>query len=131
MLKPTYDVALALVHRGGMWLVARRKRTAHLGGLWEFPGGKCLPNETPAQAALRELFEECGVQASVERVAGTFNREYDDRVVRLTAVVCRWEHGQAEPLGSAACRWVSRGQLAQLEMPPVNADVIRAALGVE
>ena len=128
MSKPTHAVALALVQRGDEWLVARRPRTAHLGGLWEFPGGKCHTGEAPTQAALRELFEECAVLAEAQRVLATVTCEYDDRIIHLTPVICRWLAGQAQPLASDVCRWVCTSELQHLEMPAVNAGIIRAAL---
>ncbi len=129
MVKPTHCVALALVRRGTRWLVARRPSALHVGGVWEFPGGKQRPGESAAQAALRELCEECGVRAEVERVEATVEWEYDDRRVQLTPVVCRWIAGHARPLGNAGCYWVTRARLRELPMPPANAIIVARVLG--
>jgi len=126
--KPTYEVALALVFHDGRWLVARRKSDAHLGGLWEFPGGKLAANETPAQAAIRELFEECAVEATLLHVLDPVTYEYADRAVRLTPVICAWTSGEPQPLCADVCRWVSTEELVRLDMPRVNVTIIRAAL---
>lgn len=126
MSKPHYSVALALVRRDARWLVARRRPSAHLGGLWEFPGGKCGPDEPVAAAAVRELHEECGVDAIAELALDPVAWEYADRCVTLTPVICRWRGGEARPLGNDACRWVSLAELSELEMPPVNAAIIRS-----
>ena len=128
MPKPTLDVALALVQRGEQWLVAKRKRAAHLGGLWEFPGGKQQRDETATAAALRELSEECGVDATPLRVLNVVRYEYEDRIVRITPVVCAWIAGEAQPLAADECRWVTVDELRRLAMPEVNAGIIRAAL---
>lgn len=125
MSKPIVDVALALVHRDQRWLVAQRHPDAHLGGLWEFPGGKRKPDEHPAATAIRELREECGICAVVEQTLNPIFYAYADRCVNITPVICRWQAGEARPLGSETTRWVTLGELRQLEMPPVNADVIR------
>jgi 8-oxo-dGTP diphosphatase len=117
-------VAVAIVGRDGRWLVAQRHPHAHLGGLWEFPGGKCEADETAQAAALRELREECGVEAFVERVLPELRHDYGDRVVELTPVLCRWASGEARPLGSAACRWVSLHELRGLQMPAMNAAIL-------
>ena len=131
MSKPTQQIALALVHRADQWLVAQRRDDAHLGGLWEFPGGKCEPDETPTQAALRELYEECAVRAEPQQVLDTVTCEYDDRIMHLTPVICRWLAGEPQPLGSQRCRWVNGAELQCLEMPAVNAGIIRAALAYQ
>lgn len=126
MSKPHFDIALALVAQNDRWLVARRRPEAHLGGLWEFPGGKMEPGESPAQAARRELLEECDVQVELECVLDAVYCEYDIRTVVLHPVLCRWKAGEAKPLGSAECRWVTLDELSSLAMPPVNASIVAA-----
>ncbi|RMF78234.1 MAG: (deoxy)nucleoside triphosphate pyrophosphohydrolase [Planctomycetota bacterium] len=118
------DVALALVHRRGRWLVARRPDHVHLGGVWEFPGGKCEPGERPQDAAIRELLEECGVQAQARYALPSFTYEYPERTVTITPVVCEWVAGDGEAHASEECRWVTLSQLRRLEMPAANAQVI-------
>lgn len=125
MAKPVHEVAVALVYRNGKWLVARRPRNTHLGGYWEFPGGKRHVTEPPAAAALRELREECDVVAIAQRELPMLVCDYDDRIVELTPVLCRWEAGEGRPLGCDECRWASRRQIAELRMPPVNAELLR------
>lgn len=123
-------VALALVRRAERWLVARRRPEAHLGGLWEFPGGKIEPSETAPAAAVRELHEECGVSARALECLACRTEDYGDRLVELHPVLCEWVSGEAQPLGSAECRWVDDAELRQLDMPAVNTEIIRQALGV-
>jgi A/G-specific adenine glycosylase len=53
---------------------------------------------------------------------------YEDRIVHITPVVCRWLSGEPRPLGSDECRWVTAKELEQLDMPAVNAGIVRAAL---
>lgn len=118
-------VALALVHRDGRWLVARRLADAHLGGLWEFPGGKTEAGESPEAAALRELMEECHVRAVAYRKLPPFVVEYADRTVELNPVLCEWESGDGLSIENEECRWVTLSELRKLEMPAVNAEIIR------
>lgn len=118
------EVAVAIVRRDGLWLVARRRPGVHLGGLWEFPGGKLHPGETAAQAALRELMEECAIEARVERVLDPVVHRYEDRTIRLHPVLCAWERGEPRPLGSDACGWVSTETLPALEMPALSRIIL-------
>jgi len=124
-MKPTFAIALALVCRDERWLVARRRPHMHLGRLWEFPGGKVQAGETSVDAALRELREECDMLADPLRTLATVTYEYPDRIVQLTPVVCRWRTGEARALASTECRWVTAAELAELEMPAANAEIVR------
>ena len=63
-------------------------------------------------------------EAEVEAVLSAENWEYTERTVRLTPVICRWTAGEATALQSDACRWVTLDQLAALEMPAVNAQIV-------
>jgi 8-oxo-dGTP diphosphatase len=58
-------VVAALIEADGKLLVCQRRRTDSFGLMWEFPGGKLEPGETPAQALARELQEELGVEAQI------------------------------------------------------------------
>ncbi len=124
MTERPVEVALALVVRNGLWLVARRPDHVHLGGMWEFPGGKIEPGEDAVGAALRELREECAVEAEAIETLSALRWDYDDRRVRLVPVFCRWRRGEARPIGSVECRWVSCDALRRLHMPAVNDPLI-------
>ena len=126
MSAPSIDVAVADVHKNGRWLVAKRHPHAHLGGKWEFPGGKSKPGETAEQTALRELEEECAVQATIDRKLDTLRCDYGDRIVHLTPVICRWRSGHPRPLACVETAWVSLEQLARLDMPALNTSIIQA-----
>ncbi len=119
-----FEIGLACVHRGGLWLVARRPPHVHLGGLWEFPGGKCEDGETPREAAIRELHEECGVDARAERILPVVTQTYPERIVHLTPVICDWIRGEPVPHEAEECRWVTLTQIRTLEMPAANTAVL-------
>ncbi len=122
--KPDHYIAIAIVRRSDRWLVARRPAGVHLGGAWEFPGGKCEPGETATQAAIRELWEECRVEAAAERELPQIRHEYPDRTVHLTPVLCRWRSGEGAALGNEECRWVRSDDLAALGMPAANLKIL-------
>lgn len=119
-------VAVAIVQREGRFLVGQRHPDAHLGGLWEFPGGKSEPGETAAQTAMRELKEECNVQATVVRVLPQLRHVYSDRIIELTPVLCNWQNGEGEPIGTETCRWFTLDELRRLPMPELNGEILDA-----
>lgn len=118
------EVAIALVFRDERLLVTRRLAGAHLGGLWEFPGGKLRTEESPDAAAVREVLEETGVVARARARRAPIEWRYPERTVRLHPVDCDWLAGDGEPRGVAALRWVTRAELAELEFPPANAVLV-------
>ncbi len=97
----------------------------HLGGQWEFPGGKCDDGESVTQAALRELAEECGVTARALFEMSPTRVDYGDRVIDLHPIVCEWVAGEATPLASEECRWLPLSELRRLDMPAVNALILQ------
>lgn len=124
--KPLYEIALAIVRRDDVYLVARRPHDVHLPDVWEFPGGKREPGESGEQAACREALEECGVTARATGSLEPIRVEFADRVVELHPVLCDHVAGDAAPLASQECRWVTLAQLAALDMPAPNAPILAA-----
>jgi len=122
-------VALALVWREGCLLVTRRRAEAHLGGFWEFPGGKCLPGESPAAAAEREVLEEVGVACRAVRELSPIYHEYEDRAVWLYPVQCEYVGGPPRPLEVAEWAWRHPAALHPEEFPPANAALIEQLRG--
>jgi mutator protein MutT len=126
---PVINVAIGLVWKDGRLLIARRPPGVHLGGLWEFPGGKVEPDETPVACMLRELREELHVEAEVTGQREVIEFTYPERIVRLHPIDCRWLAGEPRPEGCEEPRWVAPAELADYPLPPAN-DSLLAALGV-
>ena len=126
----TVVVAAAVIERGDRFLLTRRQRGVHLAGCWEFPGGKCEPGETRAACLVREIREELGVEAAVgnELLATTY--AYADRRVELHFLRCTVDETPAPQFGQEM-RWVAREELATLELPPADAELIRMLVGVK
>lgn len=122
----TVEVALAVAVRGGKILVAEREAVVHLGGLWEFPGGKVEPGEEPERAALRELREEAGLEGATAEPLLVLLHAYPDRTVRLHAYLVREPAGEVRVDGGRRWAWLSRAELAALPMPEANAAILRA-----
>ncbi|MGK6320091.1 (deoxy)nucleoside triphosphate pyrophosphohydrolase [Sphingomonas sp. DT-204] len=118
--------AAALVDGDGRVLVQQRPLGKPMAGLWEFPGGKIEPGETPEGALIRELGEELGIGIEAACLApATFASEtLDDRHLLLLLYVCRKWSGTAEPRHAAALKWLRPLELHRLEMPPADKPLI-------
>jgi len=119
----TLVVTAAIVERDGCYLVTRRPRGVHLEGHWEFPGGKCEAGESLPSCLVRELREELDVGAVVGREVLTTAHDYPDRRVELHFFECRID-GVPMPQQGQQMRWVPRRELAALDFPPADAELI-------
>jgi len=119
------EVSAGLVFRAGKLLIAQRHAGSHLGGLWEFPGGKREPGETFEQCLARELHEELGVQVEVGPQFESVTHPYPDKTVHLKFFLCHLRHGEPEPLGCAALKWVGRDELAGHNFPAADAALLQ------
>lgn len=123
---PELDVAVAIiwdVDRGRL-LVARRPADKHVGGMWEFPGGKCEAGESIESALRREIREELGIEVTILGSRSLAVHRYEHRIVRLHPFDCCRDAGVPRPLASTELRWVTPEQLLQLPLPPANAPLI-------
>src|SRR6478672_8696675 len=117
-------VTAAIVEIDDRFLVTRRRQGSHLAGFWEFPGGKCDNGETLEECLARELLEELGAAArvGVELLATT--HVYADRSVELHFFRCELL-SKPRPVLGQDMQWVRRDDLATLEFPPADAEMIR------
>jgi 8-oxo-dGTP diphosphatase len=117
--------AAALIDRDGRVLVQQRAHGA-LKGLWEFPGGKIEPGETPAVALIRELREELAidVEAACLAPAAFACEPLGDRHLLLLLHVCRKWRGVPQPIEAADLRWVRPVELHALPMPAPDVPLI-------
>ena len=120
------EVAAVLVFRHGQLLISRRRAQDHLGGLWEFPGGKREHAETFEQCLRRELHEELGVCVEVGALIESITHDYPGKRVHLRFFRCRLAAGEPEPrpLGCAAVAWVCLAELARYDFPAADARLL-------
>ncbi|HEV8439371.1 MAG TPA: 8-oxo-dGTP diphosphatase MutT [Methylomirabilota bacterium] len=123
MTLPTITVAAAVIERDGKILITRRRVGAHLGGLWEFPGGKPEAGESLEAALRREMGEELDTDVDVGERIETVEWEYPDKRVRLVFFGCELR-GEPRPLEGQEMAWVARADLAAYEFPPADATLI-------
>ena len=122
------EVSAALIFRAGKLLITQRHASSHLGGLWEFPGGKREPGETFEQCLVREIREELGVEISVGELFEEVRHDYPEKSVHLKFFCCRLLAGEPQPLDCAAVRWVDKTGLGSYEFPAADAQLL-ARLG--
>ncbi len=118
------DVAAGLVFRDGKLLITERHADAHLGGLWEFPGGKREPEETFEDCLIRELREELGIEVTVGGLVESLTHAYPERTVHLRFFRCQWRQHEPQLLGCAAFEWVTTEQLKHYEFPAADARLL-------
>ena len=118
------EVSAALIFRDGKLLITQRHADAHLGGLWEFPGGKREPDETFEQCLARELREELGIEVEAGELFEEISHAYAEKTVRLKFFVCKLISGKLRLLDCAAFKWVEKTELADFEFPAADARLL-------
>lgn len=117
---PAIDVAAGLVFREGKLLITQRHADVHLGGLWEFPGGKREPNESFQECLARELGEELGIEVAVGELVETVTHEYPEKTVHLRFFRCEWRRHEPQTLGCMALKWVGVAELKDYAFPSAD-----------
>lgn len=121
-------VAAAITDARGRILLARRTEGRDLAGLWEFPGGKREPGETPEQALARELHEELGIDATIGPPLLAVAQQYPHKRLRLDVRrVAKWR-GTPRGHEGQALAWVPPDKLPGYAMPPADRPVVAALL---
>jgi 8-oxo-dGTP diphosphatase len=118
------EVSAGLVFRAGKLLITQRHAGAHLGGLWEFPGGKREPGETFEACLVRELREELGVTVAVGELFETVTHAYPERTVLLKFFHCGLPTGEPQAIDCAAIKWVNHSELAAHDFPAADAGLL-------
>jgi len=122
--KKVIEVSAALIFRAGQLLITQRHAKSHLGGLWEFPGGKREVGETFEQCLVREIGEELGVEISVGELFEEIAHDYPEKSVHLKFFICKIISGEPQPLDCAAVKWIEKAQLAAHEFPAADAQLL-------
>lgn len=127
MSKPVVLVAAAaLVDADGRVLIAQRPEGRSMAGLWEFPGGKVEPGETPEQALVRELREELSIEVCETCLAPfTFaSHSYQHFHLLMPLFLCKRWDGEISAREGQQLKWVRASRLADYAMPPADLPLI-------
>jgi mutator protein MutT len=116
-------VLAGVVERDGRFLVTQRLQGTHLAEYWEFPGGKCEPEESHEACLVRELREELDVAADIGPEILATEHAYPEKTVRLHFRLCRID-GDPRPMIGQAIRWVTRDELGSLRFPDADRELI-------
>lgn len=123
-MKKQINVVGAVIVRDGLILCAQRGPDGSLPGMWEFPGGKIEPGETPGDALTREIAEELECEVSVGELITTTSHEYDFGVVELTTFYCELRSETPVLTEHAAVSWLPPTELGSLDWAPADIPAV-------
>lgn len=121
---PAVRIVAAVIRRDDEFLITRRYADAHLGGLWEFPGGKVEEGEELTAALTREIEEEIGIDIEVGGELLRGSHVYPDRTVLIHFFECRVLAGEPVARRVAAFRWVRLNDLMKARFPEANRPLL-------
>ncbi|QDZ11728.1 8-oxo-dGTP diphosphatase MutT [Devosia ginsengisoli] len=121
-------VAVALIDADRRVLIAQRPQGKQLAGLWEFPGGKVEPGESPEDALIRELEEELGISTKTACLAPVSfaSHSYENFHLLMPLYACRKWQGEPQMREHTALKWVRPQKLRDYPMPPADEPLVAA-----
>ena len=117
------EVVAAILHRDEAYFATQRGY-GEFEGMWEFPGGKIEPGETPEDALKREIQEELGVDTVIENILCTTEYDYPSFHVTMHCYLCSIASGEIELREHKSARWLRPEELGSVEWLPADKDVI-------
>ena len=117
------EVVTAILHRGGAYFVTQRGY-GEFDGMWEFPGGKLEPGETPEEALVREIREELATEISVDRFVTTLEWDYPTFHLSMRCYLCSIISGSLTLLEHEAAAWLDREHLHSVKWLPADVEIL-------
>ena len=117
------EVVAAILHRDGAYFATQRGY-GEFEGMWEFPGGKIEPGESPEAALKREIQEELGIDITIDKFLCTTEYDYPSFHLTMHCYLCRVEVGEIELREHKSARWLISETLNNVEWLPADKEVI-------
>lgn len=122
------QVAAAVIIKKGQCLITRRAPGQNFAGMWEFPGGKLEPSETPEICLQREIYEELSIRVSVGSLIAESRYQYPSGVIHLLAYQTTWESGELKLSVHDDYAWVDSDTLLNYCYPPADKPILQAII---
>lgn len=116
---PVYNVVTGIIWKNDKFLITLRENKKHLGGLWEFPGGKIKNGENQIEALEREIREECGLVVNIENKIGSFKHVYSHFSINMTSFHCTAKNG-SQVKTQQKYQWIKLSQINNFAFPKAN-----------
>lgn len=117
---PHYNVGVGVIWNNDKIFVNKRKSNGHLGGLWEFPGGKVKNKESIESCIKREIDEELNLNVNIGSKIATIKHSYSHFSITLSAFNCKIEQKNVSPKLKEEWKWISPNELQMLAFPKAN-----------
>jgi A/G-specific adenine glycosylase len=117
---PEYNVSIGIIIKGDRFYIQKRPSEGHLGGLWEFPGGKSKEGETPEETLLRECKEELGTEIEIIKKLALVHHAYTHFKIHMSVYICRLRQEDVHPSEDQAFQWITIDELENFPFPKAN-----------
>jgi len=119
-------VTAAVIEEQGKYLITQRKKNAHQGLKWEFPGGKVESGESPETCLVREIKEELNVHIEAGEIFKVVSHNYEDKQVILLCYKCKIIEGNVCPIECEDYKWVTPEKMSGFQFAPADIPVVEA-----
>jgi 8-oxo-dGTP diphosphatase len=123
------EVTAAVIRRADTILLARRPEGSHFAGMWEFPGGKIDPGETPEECLARELLEEFGLLADIGAFVTSTRFRHENGEIELLAYEARFAAGAPQLNSHDEIAWVPVHELLDKDLAPADVAIAEVVMG--
>lgn len=118
------EVTCALIKRGDEILITQRSEEMSHPLMWEFPGGKLFPGESPERGLMREIMEELNIKIKVEQLLPSVKHDYGSLRIKLIPFICSIESGEIIPTEHKEVKWLRKDDLSKYSLLEADLKII-------